>query len=166
MYSEEYMSRPIPACTAPSKNPNPKGQKATIMKHTVQVTLAAIILAASTGFAFADGTHGTKFQLKNKFQGVEMQVLVYNGKDGARLVPHKVYYIDTGGTRTGKCHGQGKHRCWVIVQSNGAPFTFYRGPIKKNATCEIINYDSANWPAPYQVTWSSSHKDSKWITCQ
>ena len=77
----------------------------------------AMALAASINL-YADGTHKTKIDFANSTRW-KLQVQVYNGKDHALTVPHKVYYVGRGGKRTLKCHGQGTHKCWVRIVEAG-----------------------------------------------
>ena len=84
-------------------------------------TYTSLFLAA--GFllstaAFADGSHGVKIEYESKLQA-RTEIMVYNGYNDLGLVPHKVYYLDGPGKRTLKCHGQGKHRCFVRVSLTG-----------------------------------------------
>lgn len=106
-------------------------------KHLLTAAVIAGSLLGSTA-ATADGTHGSTFKLTND-AGLELQVLVYNGNDNARIVPHKVYYIPKGKTRTAKCHGNGTGRCYVTIQPNGYSWLIYRGKIKKNSECSVTH---------------------------
>ena len=108
--------------------------------------------------ASADGSHGAKIEFTN-LSGSEVTLESFNGKDsmcGTSFgVPHKVYYIGNNGTRTAKCHGQGKGRCkiygwWThhsevkvsdVNSSSQAGNCFW---VPKNAKCSI-NYTNQNW---------------------
>lgn len=76
--------------------------------------------------AMADGTHGVAVTVVNK-TGAKIEVLTYNGKDGSETVPHKVYYIGKGGSRTAKAHGQGTGKIRISIQQAGEYSTVCTG---------------------------------------
>ena len=76
--------------------------------------LTVFLLSVVVAPVFADGTHGVKVTVKN-FSGDEIQIQTYNGKDGAMVVPHKVYYLDNLGTKIVKAHGKGSGKLKMNV---------------------------------------------------
>ena len=89
------------------------------VKHSAKIISITLVLTTSlfagfAGFAVADGTHGVAVHIVNN-SGHQITVQAYNGKDAAMWTPHKVYYIDNGGTRTVKSHGQGKGYIKLLI---------------------------------------------------
>lgn len=85
-------------------------------------SLMIICLMLYVTTAIADGTHGTKFKVCNNTDTstpTNITIEVYNGNDsGCALIPHKVRDNVQRGTCTSsylKCHGKGKHRCFIRV---------------------------------------------------
>ena len=67
--------------------------------------------------AQADNTHGVKVTVNND-AGKRVIIYTWNGKDsfhGSIASPHKVYYLDNGGTKKAKAHGDGSHHLWISV---------------------------------------------------
>ncbi len=86
-----------------------------ILNYCPMVVLFSSLLITP---AMSDGTHGVKIEVTNNSKR-EIQVLTYNAKDKARIVPHKVYYISKKGIRWVKAHGQGKNHIQIQIQPKG-----------------------------------------------
>ena len=95
------------------------------------------MVAATFGTtAWADGTHGSTFTVKNQ-SGGKILVSTYNGDDSVCITKHKTYTIDNGGERTAKCHGNGTGRCKFNVVTPWTPNTW----ITNKVTCGDPNSD-------------------------
>ena len=98
----------------------------------LRISLVLMVAATCGTTAWADGTHGATFTVKNQSAGTIL-VYTYNGDDPQCVVAHKEYVIDSGGDRTAKCHGNGTGRC---------KFKVFAGPtiagtrITETTTCE------------------------------
>ena len=117
------------------------------MKKITQIFLGVSIGLAFAGNVLADGTHGVKFTFDNQLNA-KVQVKSYNGKDGATMIPHKIYYIDGKGSRTIKCHGEGKNGCHIRVSHTGAVFSgaagFVEKFVKNSENCILSVKDKVN----------------------
>ena len=80
----------------------------------LRISLLLMVAATFGTAAWADGTHGSTFTVKNQ-SGGKILVYTYNGNDSVCEVAHKQYVIDSGGERTAKCHGKGTGRCKFLV---------------------------------------------------
>lgn len=108
----------------------------------------------ATSAAFADGSHSVKIDITSEINQ-DIEIAAYNGKDTNMTIPHKVYYVGNGGTRTVKCHGQGKHKCYVAIKIKGTSKYLYLDAIKDNSTCAITN-DSGSFG------WFDDAQTNKW----
>ncbi len=115
----------------------PYGFGVIMMKLWGTLSLLSVSLMVS-GMALADGTHSVKIKITNGTNN-KIEITSYNGKDKSMTIPHKVNYIDKGGTRTVKCHGQGKHKCNVAIKLNGTTKYYFWGGIRDNTVCTIAN---------------------------
>jgi len=94
------------------------------------LVMAAIVILLWPLNATADGTHKATFRIKNCVSSAisyfSCAVYVFNGNDQCGPIPHKIYNVDKGSWKTGKCHGRGNGRCWVKVINCGtmAEFTW------------------------------------------
>ena len=104
----------------------------------LRISLVLMVAATFGTTAWADGTHGTTFKVKNQ-SGGKILVYTYNGADSACSVAHKEYVIDNGGERTAKCHGQGKQRCKFKVYAGTA---LADTKITNTKTCDSVNPNS------------------------
>ncbi|NRB40501.1 MAG: hypothetical protein HRU20_18870 [Pseudomonadales bacterium] len=90
--------------------------KKIITRSTLSLIFTALTIASAA--TMADGNHRSKISITNK-TGSEITLFSHNGKDStcsaAYSVPHKVYYVGTDGSKTAKCHGQGKSRCRITA---------------------------------------------------
>lgn len=94
------------------------------------------MVAATFGTtAWADGTHGATFTVKNE-SGGKILVWTYNGNDTACVVAHKSYLIYNGGERTAKCHGNGTGRCHFKVFAGSSEFDGHE--ITNTFTCDKL----------------------------
>ncbi len=109
-------------------------------------TIVFIFVLANCLFlnnSWSDGSHGAKLKINNN-AGNKITIKTYNGKEDCVAVPHKVYYIGIGGTRTVKCHGQGKNKCGVVVikTKGGDPSPCVK--IKEGSKC-VITQGTNTW---------------------
>jgi len=105
--------------------------------HTPLLLAAGFLLSAG---ALADGSHGVKIEFESQVQA-KIEITVHNGTDKSGMVPHKVYYLDGLGSRTLKCHGEGKNRCYVRVSPTGAPYTLDAAWVKNSEDCVLSKTD-------------------------
>ncbi len=106
------------------------------MHKRLQILALIVTGFFGAGEALADGTHSVKIGFESQLKA-KTEITVHNGKDGKLLVPHKVYYIDGDGSRTLKCHGQGKHQCYVRVSLTGWGIVLYADYVKDNQDCVL-----------------------------
>jgi len=116
-----------------------------VRTHITITSLAALLFA---GVAVADGTHGVKVTVKNNHNNqIEVQTFNYKGGGGWGSVPHKVYYIGSGGERNVKAHGQGHNEIKLIIHETGSGDScddddgksYYFTLVKNNTTITITN---------------------------
>jgi len=91
-----------------------------VRTHITITSLAALLFA---GVAVADGTHGVKVKVINDANN-QIEVQTFNGKNKGS-VPHKVYYIGSGGERNVKAHGQGKNKIYILILKAGSNIGHY-----------------------------------------
>ena len=119
------------------------------MKHThLFVVVVSLMMVAGTGQAWADGTHKSKIKVYYGSGGdriAYLEVDTYNGTDFDCLLPHKSYKIRDGESKVVKCHGKGKHRCFIALRlkyaSNGMTLRWCK-PVDKNKTIDVYCSDS------------------------
>ena len=83
----------------------------------LRISLVLMVAATFGATAWADGTHGSTFTVKND-RGGKILVYTFKGDDSVCAVAHKEYVIGNGGERTAKCHGNGTHRCKFRVYAS------------------------------------------------
>jgi len=120
------------------------------MKHThLLVVVVSLLIVAGTGqAAWADGTHGSKIKVYYGSGGTRiarLDVDTYNGTDFDCILPHKSYKIHDGESKTVKCHGKGKNRCFIALRlkygEDGITFRKCKA-VDKNKTIDVYCSDS------------------------
>lgn len=72
-----------------------------------------------------------------------IKALIYDGKDGARLITRTQKKISYGETKRLRCKPQGKSRCWLRAKPNGKTNKSYRTKaIGKNKYVKVTNGSS------------------------
>ncbi len=119
------------------------------MKHThLFVVVVSLMIVAGTGPAWADGTHKSKIDVSYGSGGdrvAYLEVDTYNGTDFDCILPHKSYKIHDGESKTVKCHGKGKNRCFIALRLKyGETGITLRAckPVDKNKTIDVYCSDS------------------------
>ena len=120
------------------------------MKHMhLFVVVVSLMIVTGTGqAAWADGTHGSKIEVYYGSGGARiarLDVDTYNGTDFDCILPHKSYKIHNGKSETVKCHGKGKHRCFIALRlkygTTGVDLRLCKA-VDKNKTVNVDCSDS------------------------
>lgn len=119
--------------------------------------LSFLLVIASFGVVssvVADGSHGVKIKITNNINE-QIEIQSFNGLTCSGGVPHKVYYVDSGGTRTAKCHGQGKDRCYISIHVTGETGEIDAKCVSDDENCTV---DDAEYTASDYDSVSNSIK--------